>query len=250
MGDAHDDSFESAGLGFHLTAVASAADARYLAGHVGATTKVVTHDISKHLSAHASAITTVTTQDISKPLTAGVGAHLTGIMHDVSNALAAGMGFHTTGLATDYTTLSEGMGFALKVVTHDVTKALKIGLAARTRGPTTGTSSIVVTLKYKGKLLDFNGLKEDFTWPPIVTEIIGSDSNDNDIMIMYDFSNGAANWVEETSEGTANITEGGSSGLGTLTNGIVPAEVHWTRRIRTMKWNGVIYTTVYPPGIP
>jgi len=226
MGDLHDNSYESAGMGFTLTVVAHNADTRSLASHVGATT-------------------TVTTQDISKPLHTGLGVSLGVKTHD-KNQLSAGVGFHTTGLATDFTTLSEGTGFHLIVVTHDVTHALKVGVAGRTRGPTTGTATMTVFLKYKGKLLTMEGLKEDFTWPPVVTEVIGSDSNDNDITIMYDFSNGAANWVEETSEGTANITEGGSSGLGTLTNGIIPAEVHWTKRIRTMKWNGVIYTTEQP----
>jgi hypothetical protein len=97
--------------------------------------------------------------------------------------------------------------------------------------------AITVTLTSRGELLsNDNGFPATYHWPPHITTIIGSPTNANDITIVYDYSGGSANWIEEEGIGLANTEEG----LGTPEeSNLIPSEIAWQWNIRRVRWNGV-----------
>jgi hypothetical protein len=80
------------------------------------------------------------------------------------------------------------------------------------------------------------GFPAVYHWPPHITTILGTLTNANDITIVYDYSGGSANWVEEEAIGSANASEGGGT---EEESGIIPSEIDWNWNIRRVRWNGV-----------
>jgi hypothetical protein len=96
---------------------------------------------------------------------------------------------------------------------------------------------IKVTLTSRGELTDYDGFPAVYHWPPHITTTIGTPGgNANDITVVYDYSGGSANWIEEEAIGIGDTDEG--LGQDEESN-MIPSEIAWTYNIRRVRWNGV-----------